>query len=157
VGALGVAGVPVAGLVASPANTPSPLQRRAGGADGWTAIARLEELAEAQPTQLPVMGAEVDGWEMSPDRRLGAVWLTRHGDSVTALSAVCPHLGCLIDRQGEQFNCPCHVSSFGADGHALEGPSPRSMDPIEARVREGSVEVRWVRFRLGVAERLQES
>jgi hypothetical protein len=30
------------------------------------------------------------------------------------------------------------------------------MDPIEVRVREGNVMVRWVRFRLGVADRVKE-
>ena len=35
-------------------------------------------------------------------------------------------------------------------------PSPRPMDPLEVRVRDGSVEVRWVRYRLGVAQRVAE-
>jgi hypothetical protein len=30
------------------------------------------------------------------------------------------------------------------------------MDPIDLRVREGTVEVRWRRYRLGVAERVEE-
>ncbi len=154
----GVAAVPVAGLVVAPAHTPSPLAARNGG-DGWTTVARLEELAVGQWIQLAVTGAEIDAWSASPDRRLGAVWINRRGegaDTLQGLSAVCPHLGCLIDRLGDHFNCACHVSSFAADGRALEGPSPRGMDPIEVRVRDGAVQVKWVRFRLGVADRVKE-
>lgn len=95
----------------------------------------------------------------SPDRRLGAVWLIRRGEAahtLQALSAVCPHLGCLIDRQGDGFNCPCHVSAFTAEGRALDGPSPRGMDPLEVRVRDGNVMVKWVRFRLGTSDRVKE-
>ncbi len=153
----GVAAVPAAGLVVAPAHTPSPLAARASD-DGWSAVAKLDELPVGRHVQVPVIGSEVDAWSASPDRRLGAVWLLRAGegaDTVRALSAVCPHLGCLIDKQGDHFNCPCHVSSFAADGRALEGPSPRGMDPIEVRVRDGHVMVRWVRYRLGVAERVR--
>jgi Rieske Fe-S protein len=158
--AAGVAAVPVMGLVIAPAHTPSPLAARGGAAEGgWSTVARLDDLVVGEFVQVPVIGSEVDAWSASPDRRLGAVWLVRRSagtDAVEALSAVCPHLGCLIDKQGDHFNCPCHVSSFSADGRALEGPSPRGMDPIEVRVREGNVMVRWVRFRLGVADRVKE-
>ena len=105
------------------------------------------------------MGIEVDAWSVTPARRVGAVWLLREGaggDTVKALSAVCPHLGCLIERRGDGFNCPCHVSAFARDGRALDGPSPRAMDPIEVRVRDGAVQVKWVRYRLGVSERVVE-
>lgn len=156
----GVAAVPVAGFVVAPAHTPSPLASRGGSSDGWSTVARFDDLAVGQHVQVPVVGAEVDAWSASPDRRLGAVWLFRGGegaDTLRALSAVCPHLGCLIDRQGDGFNCPCHVSSFTADGRALEGPSPRGMDPLEVTVREGNVMVKWARFRLGTADRVKEA
>lgn len=160
VGGLGLAGVPVVGLVAGPAHTPSPFAASQSGPDaGWTEVARLDDLHVGEAVQVPVMGIEVDAWSVTPARRVGAVWLLRGGegaDTVKALSAVCPHLGCLIERRGEGFNCPCHVSAFSADGRALEGPSPRAMDPIEVRVREGAVQVKWVRYRIGVAERVVE-
>jgi menaquinol-cytochrome c reductase iron-sulfur subunit len=154
----GVAVVPAAGLVAAPARTASPLAAR-GGTDGWSAVARFDDLEVGRYVQVPIIGSEVDAWTASPDRRLGAVWLLRGGegaDTLRALSAVCPHLGCLIDRQGDGFNCPCHVSSFASDGRALEGPSPRGMDPLEVRVHEGNVMVRWARFRLGTPDRVKE-
>jgi Rieske Fe-S protein len=148
----------VLGLVAAPVRTASPHERRAGD-DGWTEVARFDEVPIGEPLQCAVLGREVDAWAVTPARKIGAVWLLRGGEGVEtlrALSAVCPHLGCLIERSAQGFGCPCHTSDFSLDGQALNGPSPRSMDPIDLRVREGTVEVRWRRYRLGVAERVEE-
>ncbi len=164
-GAAGAAGAgaavtPCLGLALSPSYTDPPFARAAmGSTQGWTEVARLDDVPVGRPVQLAVTGSEVDAWTMAPERRLGAVWVLRRTeapDSLTALSAVCPHLGCLIEREGDHYNCPCHVSAFAGDGRALTGPSPRAMDPIDVRVHEGAVLVRWVRYRLGVAQRVEE-
>ncbi|MDO9022522.1 MAG: Rieske 2Fe-2S domain-containing protein [Deltaproteobacteria bacterium] len=156
--AVGMAVVPAAAVVAASASPPR-LPGRPDDDDGWQAIARWDDLVVGTPRQAHIVGAEVDAWSVSPDRRLGTVWLLRGGEdtaSLRALSAVCPHLGCIIERSDAGFVCPCHVSDFSPVGAALRGPSPRSMDPIESRVREGRVEVRWARFRQGTAERIRE-
>lgn len=157
--AVGVGVLPAAAVVLSSATTPRLPGRRAGGDDGWRAVARWDELVAGTPLQAHVMGAEVDAWSVTPDRRLGTVWLLRGGEgpeTLRALSAICPHLGCLIERREGGFVCPCHVSDFDRAGAPQRGPSPRAMDPIEARVSDGRVEVRWARFRLGTAERVRE-
>jgi nitrite reductase/ring-hydroxylating ferredoxin subunit len=151
--------VPAAAMVAAAASAPHLPGRRAGGDDGWRTVARWDELAVDTPLQAHVMGAEVDAWSVTPDRRLGTVWLLRSGDgtdTLRALSAVCPHLGCLVERHEGGFVCPCHVSDFGPGGAALRGPSPRAMDPIESRVVDGRVEVKWARYRLGTAALVRE-
>lgn len=50
-----------------------------------------------------------------------------------AVSAVCTHLGCLVEWDGVQGNwgCPCHASRFAPDGTVLEGPATRPLDPVE--------------------------
>lgn len=158
-GAVGVGLVPAAGLVASAAGPARPPGLAGGGDDGWRAVARWDDLVAGTPLQAHVVGAEVDAWTVAPDRRLGTVWLLRGGEgaeTLRALSAICPHLGCLIEHREGGFVCPCHVSDFDPAGAALRGPSPRAMDPIESRVRDGRVEVRWARYRLGTAERVRE-
>jgi menaquinol-cytochrome c reductase iron-sulfur subunit len=157
--ATGIAVFPAAAAVAGAASAPPLPGRRAGGDDGWRTVARWDDLTVRTPLQTHVMGAEVDAWSVTPDRRLGTVWLLRGGegaDTLRALSAICPHLGCLIERRDGGFVCPCHVSDFDPAGAALRGPSPRAMDPIESRVVDGRVEVRWAHYRLGTATLVRE-
>ena len=45
-----------------------------------------------------------------------------------AFSMVCTHEGCLTEiRNGERFECPCHLSRFAADGTVINGPAERPL------------------------------
>ncbi|OGG02354.1 MAG: hypothetical protein A3F83_10610 [Candidatus Glassbacteria bacterium RIFCSPLOWO2_12_FULL_58_11] len=46
-----------------------------------------------------------------------------------ALSAVCTHLGCIINWKSQEgvFRCPCHGSIFDKVGEVLGGPAPRPL------------------------------
>ncbi len=135
-----------------------PLLRRKRQKSLWYPVAELATLAPNTPTAVAVLGEQVDAWTRSPMQRLGTVWLTRDASgTVTAFSAECPHLGCRVQYRSDrtQYTCPCHESSFRADGVALTGPSPRALDALETRVRRGKVEVRFARFRLQVAEKIE--
>lgn len=132
-----------------------PLLRAAGGKGRWLRVGRLDALDDNHPVSVPVVGEQVDAWTRQPNVRLGMVWLRKKGDKVVALTAECPHLGCKVgyDKDHKRFGCPCHESAFSEDGEKIGGPAPRSMDPLEARVVDGQVEVRFVRFRAQVKER----
>ena len=134
-----------------------PLLRSAGKKGRWVRVAKLDALSEEHPVAVPVIGEQVDAWTRQDNVRLGMVWLRKKGDKVTALNAECPHLGCKIAYVKEQkhFGCPCHDSSFSEDGARLGGPAPRSMDPLEVRVADGAVEVRFVRYRAQTEERIE--
>jgi len=132
---------------------------RGGGAKGrWIRVADLANLSKDRPVSAPVVGEQVDAWTKSPAVRLGTVWLRVVGDDrVAAWNAECPHLGCKVgfDDTKKHFACPCHESAFNLEGERQGGPAPRGMDPLETRVRDGSVEVRFLRFRAQVKERIE--
>jgi Rieske Fe-S protein len=63
------------------------------------------------------------------DGKKVAVYRDETGE-VTALSPVCTHLKCLVgwNEAERSWDCPCHGSRFGIDGHILEGPA---LTPLE--------------------------
>ena len=65
-----------------------------------------------------------EGATFLPDLK---VFLLRKGNSFRALSAVCTHLGCTIDRSKTGFHCPCHGSVFDDTGAVLSGPAPKPL------------------------------
>ncbi len=145
----GVLAVPGAGYVLD------PLLRRRKGEGEYRTVAAIAQLSDDAPTSFSFIGELRDAWMRARNRQLGTVWLQKRGDQVLAHSAECPHLGCKIRwNQGEgRFFCPCHDSSFDRDGKVLSGPSPRDMDTLEARVREGLVEIRFKRYRTNTRDR----
>ncbi len=52
------------------------------------------------------------------------IFLFRDEIGFSALSAICPHLGCIVSKSERGFNCPCHGSRFDTSGSALSGPAP---------------------------------
>lgn len=46
---------------------------------------------------------------------------------ISALSLVCPHLGCIVKEGDGGFHCPCHGSQFDENGKIIGGPAPRSL------------------------------
>ncbi|MGB8211926.1 MAG: Rieske (2Fe-2S) protein [Anaerolineales bacterium] len=53
--------------------------------------------------------------------------LTRSDQGFTALSLVCPHLGCTVASQPDGFTCPCHGSRFDLQGRLVHGPAAQSL------------------------------
>jgi menaquinol-cytochrome c reductase iron-sulfur subunit len=129
-----------------------------GGAGGgnWIKTVPLDALTPNEPKRVALIADRRDAWTLEKNVALGAAWLVREGDAVKAWSVVCPHLGCAIDRSasGPGFNCPCHDSSFDAQGQRLTGPSPRGLDALDTRVEGGFVLVDYRRFRQGIPDKV---
>jgi Rieske Fe-S protein len=119
-------------------------------------VASLGTLQDGKPAQVPVIADLVDAWNREINQPVGAVYLIKKGDKVTAFNAICPHAGCFVGYSAERncFQCPCHTSSFQLDGERIQpSPSPRSMDPLEVEVRDGDVWVQFVNYYPGKEER----
>jgi menaquinol-cytochrome c reductase iron-sulfur subunit len=153
-----------------------PLKRRHSGAadgnedetSGLVRICPLESLpADGMPHDFIVTTDVVDAWTRAVNQRIGEVFLTRTDvggkPQVKAFTAACPHLGCSVEFDAEdgRFECPCHVSGFGADGQKLFGPSLRGLDELDVKlVPKNGAEQVWVRyqsFRPGIAERIPDA
>jgi len=118
----------------------------------WIKTVPLDALRDGEPKRVALVADHHDAWTLERDVELGAAWLVRQGNRVTAWSSICPHLGCAVDRggTGSGFYCPCHDSSFDPAGRRLTGPSPRDLDELGTRVEAGHVLVEFRRFRQGV-------
>ena len=79
--------------------------------------------------------------------RSGAIegFLVRRGQDVTGLSAVCTHMGCILNysKFRDQFECPCHGATFKTNGQPTDKydtPLPR-LPSLQVRIQRGQVEV----------------
>lgn len=52
------------------------------------------------------------------------------GGVLREMSAVCPHLGCIVAWNSSEhtWDCPCHGSRFDKDGRVLNGPAVRDLE-----------------------------
>jgi menaquinol-cytochrome c reductase iron-sulfur subunit len=145
----GAIAVPVGRFLAAPA--------AGGAAEGhWIKTVPLDSLSEGEPRRVALIADHRDAWTLEKAVELGSAWLVRRAGGVRAWSATCPHLGCAIARSaaGQGFYCPCHDSSFDAEGGRLSGPSPRPLDSLGTRIEDGFVLVKFERFRQGVPEKV---
>jgi Rieske Fe-S protein len=108
-----------------------------------------------EPVKVALYADRKDAWNTIKQVKVGSAWVLEREGELIALSTVCPHLGCSVDWDVEQekFKCPCHTSAFSPSGDREEGPAPRGMDRLDVRRGEGLVQIRFQRFKQGVADK----
>jgi Rieske Fe-S protein len=122
-------------------------------------VASLDELGEvgSVPKRFRVVARSIrDAWSTIEDVPLGAAWLSRTGPKqVLALSSICPHLGCAVGFDGNDFKCPCHDSAFAPDGARKSGPAERGLDPLPVSPigPDGRIRLTWIQYRQGGKDR----
>lgn len=72
-----------------------------------------------------------------------AVLLKKMDGGLVALSAVCPHLGCIVqwERGRQEFLCPCHAGYFTPGGKVISGPPPRALARLPFSIANGIVTI----------------
>jgi len=72
-----------------------------------------------------------------------AVLVKTKAGNFVALSAVCTHLGCIVqwEKDKQDFLCPCHAGHYSAEGAVLSGPPPKPLAKIPFTLAEGKITV----------------
>lgn len=108
---------------------------RAAVTERWISAGTLGDLTPNVPVPRVLSVPRADGWYRARARE--TVFLVWDGaKQVKVFSATCTHLGCQVlwDGEGKKFRCPCHGGAYDASGRVLEGPPPRPLTTIDARV-----------------------
>jgi glycine/D-amino acid oxidase-like deaminating enzyme/nitrite reductase/ring-hydroxylating ferredoxin subunit len=92
----------------------------------------FDRLRRGGPAELEEL-APGDGRIARMRGRATAVYRDETG-FVHALSPVCTHLGCHVawNRAERTWDCPCHGSRFSGEGHVIQGPAVRDLEPRNA-------------------------
>lgn len=69
------------------------------------------------------------------------IFLTALPEGLTAFSAVCSHLGCVVDwdSKQEQFLCPCHGGRYDINGNVIGGPPPAPLTRLPLENLDGKI------------------
>ncbi len=62
-------------------------------------------------------------------------------DVIRALDPECKHKKCTVEYDAKQnlIICPCHGSTYSAEGKVLKGPATESLTAFEATLSEGRI------------------
>lgn len=100
----------------------------------WVDVAAVEEVPVGRP--LRFSAGAMEGF------------LVNHGDHLSAVSAICTHMPCVLDfnASAQQLDCPCHPARFGLDGQPIvshyDHPAALpSLPSMRTRVVDGRVQV----------------
>ena len=71
------------------------------------------------------------------------VFIVSSVEGPAVFSAVCSHLGCLVNYRKEkrEFVCPCHGGRYDLSGRNIAGPPPAPLTRFPVRIENGMVMV----------------
>lgn len=68
------------------------------------------------------------------------LFVYRDHEGIRAVTAICTHLGCILERTTDGFECPCHGSCYNNQGEVLSGPAPRNLSwYLVGRAHDGKI------------------
>ena len=72
-----------------------------------------------------------------------AILINTPQGELKAFSAVCTHLNCTVQYDGETsvIWCACHNGKYDLNGQVISGPPPRPLEPYQVNVRGDEIVV----------------
>jgi cytochrome b6-f complex iron-sulfur subunit len=55
------------------------------------------------------------------------IYVHRDNTGMQAVSSICTHLGCAIEKTSDGFLCPCHGSKYDKKGNIISGPALKDL------------------------------
>ena len=125
-----------------------------GGIAAWAALTAYTALAFLWPTknsigeeggegttlalsEVPVGDSKKISYKGKP------IIVIRTAEGVFALSAICTHLGCLVNWHSseKQIACPCHAANFDLRGNVAGGPAPVPLQSYKAEIINDQIKI----------------
>ena len=125
-----------------------------GGLVVWTIGGAAPVISYLWPAQRQGPGAQAvsagkaEGWEEWQAKMVAVsgqpALVLRTAQGFRAFSAVCTHLGCIVQWNGQrrQIACPCHAGFFDPNGRVVSGPPPRPLTELGVALVNGEVMVK---------------
>jgi menaquinol-cytochrome c reductase iron-sulfur subunit len=132
-GLIGVTvGIPAVEYIAGPSLTKV--------AQNWVKLGAIGKIENSTPTLFKATVNDQTGW-INNQEEISVYVITEDGQTYSALSNVCTHLGCHVrwNPDDSQFACPCHNGVFAKDGSVVSGPPPRPLDHYQTKVENGDL------------------
>jgi cytochrome b6-f complex iron-sulfur subunit len=101
-----------------------------GAATGMEEVGRADDIPVGGSKKVIVAGS--------------AMLLIRTPKEIKAYSAICTHLGCIVDWDGvkHEIVCPCHAGIFDIEGRQVSGPPPKPLAAYSVRIADGKIFVK---------------
>ena len=98
----------------------------------------LETLMVGRITDIPINSARIVKFNKTP-----IVIVHTAEDQIKAYSAICTHLGCVVQYNNEErnFHCNCHGSIFDLNGKNISGPAPKPLIPFKVELKEDDINI----------------
>jgi cytochrome b6-f complex iron-sulfur subunit len=90
----------------------------------------VNEVVAGKASEVPVNSGKI--YQFNKDK----VLVVNDNGKLTACSAVCTHLGCLVhwDHAQNLIACPCHGAKYKQTGEIISGPQPLPLASFKVRV-----------------------
>ncbi|MGH3997712.1 MAG: FAD-dependent oxidoreductase, partial [Pseudonocardiaceae bacterium] len=127
---VGLEDLAVRPVLRDPARSRSKGSSQGPLSQGVTVAERFVGARLAKRDQTPMSElANGEGRVLTVEGQRLAVYKNEHG-ALQAVSAVCSHLGCIVDFNSAErtWDCACHGSRFHTDGTVIQGPANRPFE-----------------------------
>jgi cytochrome b6-f complex iron-sulfur subunit len=111
------------------------------------ALAYLWPITKSGPVKKRQEVGDSASWDIWTAKKVAVankpVLVIRTDKGFVAFSAVCTHLGCLVEfaPATKEIHCPCHAGLFDLEGQVTGGPAPRPLPRCQVSEAQGKVYV----------------